>query len=275
MRKTLFLSLTFLTIQLEAQSVSTLLGARAAGMGYASATLNDEWAFFNNIAGLAKVNESMGGCVLDVHPALSGGNRMGAMFTMPFSFGTSAVGLFRFGDDLYSEQMISAGFANQIGNTSLGAKLSYIQYRAEGFGTHGALGINIGGITQLTKQISIGAWIQNINQPKINFGDREKAPVKLLAALSFKPSEKFIVVSEIEKDVLYRALWKTGMEYAIHEKFFARAGFNVHPNAMFLGVGFKSWRIKIDYAIQSFTQLGASHQASASFRFSQSYNPEK
>ena len=244
-------------------------------MGYASATLNDEWAFFNNIAGLAKVKEQLAATSLEVRPSLPGANRMGALYTQPFSFGTTALGLFRFGDDVYSEQMVSIGFANQIGNTSLGAKLSYIQYRALGFGTRGTLGLNIGGITQLTPAISIGAWIQNINQPKINFADKEKAPVKLLAALSFRASEKFIVITEIEKDVLYDPLWKTGMEYTIHKKFFARAGFNLNPNAWFMGVGFNSWRIKIDYALQSLTQFGASHQASASYRFSTATTTEK
>jgi hypothetical protein len=251
-----------------AQSTSALMGAGAAGMGYASATLTDKWAFFNNIAGLARVKDRSLATSYEVRPSLPGGNRMCAVFTTPFSFGAPAVGVFRFGDDVYSEQIISVGFANQIGNTSLGAKFSYIQYRAEGFGTHAAIGLNVGGITQLTPKISIGAWIQNINQPKINFADKEKAPVKLLAALSFSPSEKFTVVTEIEKDVLYDPLWKTGMEYTIHKKFLVRAGFNVHPNAVFLGVGFHGSRIDIDYALQSLTLFSASHQASASYRFS-------
>jgi len=258
-----------------AQSTSTLLGARAGGMGNAASALTDEWAFFNNIAGLANVKDRTVASSYEVRPSLPGANRMGALFTLPFSFGTSALGVFRFGDAVYSEQMLSLGFANQIGNTLLGAKLSYIQYRAEGFGTHGALGLNIGGITQLTSKISIGAWIQNINQPKINFADKEKAPVKFLAALQFKPSERFILATEIEKDVLYQPLWKTGMEYTIHKKFFARVGFNVHPNAVFMGIGYKSGRIKIDYALQTLTQLSASHQASASFRFSSITQKEK
>jgi hypothetical protein len=275
MRHYLVILFALASLHVGGQSASSLLGARAAGMGYASATLTDEWAFFSNVAGLANIKEKTVASTFEVRPALPGGNRMGAVLTLPFSFGTTGLGVFRFGDALYSEQMLSVGFANRIGNTSLGAKLSYIQYRAEGFGTHGAIGLNVGGITQLTPQFSIGAWIQNINQPKINFADKEKAPVKLLAALAFRPSDKFLLITELEKDVLYRPLWKTGMEYAIHKKFLARAGFNIHPNAIFMGVGFHSTRIKIDYALQSLTQLGASHQASASYRFGSINPPEK
>jgi hypothetical protein len=167
---------------------------------------------------------------------------------------------------VYSEQCVSAGFSNKIGKTSLGVRIGYLQYRAVGFGTRGALSINVGGITQLTPKLTIGAWVQNINQPKLNFNDSEKAPVKLLAALAFKPADKFLLTTEIEKDVLYEPLWKTGMEYWIHKKIAARMGFNVNPGSAFFGVGFQSWRIKIDYALQSFTSLGPSHQASATYR---------
>jgi hypothetical protein len=249
----------------SAQSTSTLLSARAAGMGYASATLHDEWAFFNNIAGLAEVKNISVASSFDAR-SLPGASRMGALATLPFSFGVGAVGVFRFGDDVYSEQFVSAGFANRLGKTSLGVRLGYLQYRAVGFGTQGALSINIGGITQLTPKLTIGAWIQNINQPKINFNDSEKAPVKLLAALSFIPADKFLLTTEIEKDVLYEPLWKTGMEYWVHRKIAARMGFNINPGSAFFGVGFQSWRIKIDYALQSFATLGPSHQASATYR---------
>jgi hypothetical protein len=254
-----------------AQSISTQLGARAAGMGYASATLQDEWAFFNNMAGLAEVKNFSAASAFEVR-TLPGANRMGALATLPFSFGVGAVGVFRFGDDVYSEQFISVGFANKIGKTSLGVRMGYLQYRAVGFGTRGALSINVGGITQLTPKLSIGAWIQNINQPKLNFNDSEKAPVKLLAALAFKPVDKFLLTTEIEKDVLYQPIWKTGMEYWVHKKIAARMGFTINPGSAFFGVGFQSWRIKIDYALQSFTILGPSHQASATYQINK---PEK
>lgn len=249
-----------------AQSASTLFGARAAGMGNASGTLQDEWSFFNNIAGLSGTKNTMVSSSFEARASTPGANRLGALATLPFSFGVGGLGVFRFGDDVYSEQQISVGFANKIGKTSLGARLSYLQYRAMGFGTRGVLGLNIGGITQLTPQLSIGAWIQNINQPKLNFNDAEKAPVKLLASLAFKPADKFLLTTEIEKDILYQPLWKTGMEYWIHKKIATRMGFNVNPGAAFFGIGFHSWRIKVDYAWQSFTALGSSHQASASYR---------
>lgn len=265
-----FTILTFLlfSIGTNAQSISTLIGAKAAGMGYASATNQDEWAIFNNIAGMAKLQDTQTGAAYEVRPSLTSANRFGALAAMPFSFGVIGAGVFRFGDELYSEQLVSLGFANKIGNTSLGGRVSYIQYRAEGFGTKGAIGLDFGGITKLTQQLYIGAWIQNLNQPKLKFSNEEKAPIKLYVALAYKPTEKFTICTELEKDVLYEVIWKTGLEYTIHKKFFARTGININPNSMFAGVGFQSWRIKIDYTLQGFTRFNATHQASASYRIS-------
>ena len=200
---------------------------------------------------------------------------MGAVFGNPLSFGTIAGGVFRFGDAVYNEQLVSLAFANSIGNTSLGAKVSYIQYRAEGYGTHYAIGVNVGGITQITSKLLIGAWIQNINQPKLSFDNSEKAPVKLIASAGFKPSDKLMIVTEIEKDIIYQPVWKTGIEQTIHKKFLARLGFNLNPQAFFFGVGFYNQKIKIDYSLQSLNRLGAAHQASFSYIFNQTSSAKK
>ena len=257
-----------------AQSTSTLLGARAAGMGYASSTLRDEWSFFGNAAGLSSEKNYTAATTYEAR-ALPGGNRMGLVGVMPLKFGVGAVGIFRFGDDVYSEQSVQAAFAHQIGKTSLGVRVNYMQYRTIGFGTHGFLGIHLGGITQLTKQISIGAWIQNINMPKLKFHEKETAPVKLLASVGFKPIDKFILAAEVEKDILYEPLWKVGMEYQIHKKVFVRSGFNLNPGVAFFGIGFQSWRVKIDYALQSFSAIGPTHQASASYRINKISKDQK
>ncbi|MFM9840649.1 MAG: hypothetical protein ACKVOQ_20445, partial [Cyclobacteriaceae bacterium] len=142
-----------------AQSVSTLIGARQAGMGYASSTSADEWSLFNNVGGIGKIKQQSVGFAYEAVPSLIGANRMAAVWNAPTKWFNTSLGAFRFGDAIYSEQVLSAGIGNQFGITSLGAKVNYIQYRAEGFGTHSAVSVDFGGITKLTKQLSIGAYI--------------------------------------------------------------------------------------------------------------------
>lgn len=251
-----------------AQNTSTTMGARSASLGNSSAMLSDEWSLLNNIGGLAKVNETITAFSFEAKPALSGSSRMAATYSTPLKLGALGVGVFKFGDNVYSEQVLTAGYSNQFGIASLGMKLNYIQYRAEGFGTKSAISVSIGGITEITHQLSIGAYIQNLNQPKLT--DGERVPVRLAVGLSFKPTEEILLITEIEKDLDYNPVLKAGMEYCIHKKVFGRTGFNLNPEAAFFGVGFKGWRLKFDYAIQYNTALNFAHQASASYRIEKS-----
>lgn len=245
------------------QSISTLMGGRASGLGYASATLSDEWAMFNNIGGLAKVEKLNAAFACDTRPKLPGSNRMAAALSMPVKIGGAGFSLFRFGDDLYSEQIISVGYGNQFGITSLGLKVNYIQYRAEGIGTRSLVGINFGGITQLSKQVTIGAYIINLNQPKLSSIDDERAPTRLVAGISFKASEECLIISEVEKELNFDPTIKAGVEYVILKKVSVRTGFNLQPSSAFFGLGFKAKKLKFDYALHYNHTLSAAHQASA------------
>ena len=56
--KVLSIAVLFLCLQskISAQSVSTLIGARANALGYASSCIQDEWSLFNNVAGMPMLN---------------------------------------------------------------------------------------------------------------------------------------------------------------------------------------------------------------------------
>lgn len=256
---------TFLSISpCNSQSASTLLGARANGIGYATSTLFDTWNVFGNIAGTSKLKNLSVACTYDAHPSLAGANRTAAALIIPTTTGAISAGAFRFGDDLYNEQILTAGFSNQFGLAALGTQVNYIQYRTEGFGSKSVLTVNFGGIAELTPHISVGAYIQNINQPELN--EIEKLPTKLVAGIGLKPTEKVFIATEIEKDIEYAATWKTGLEYKFNKKFSARTGYNINPNAAFFGLGFISKHISIDYALQHSSSLSLSHQASIAYQ---------
>lgn len=237
------------------------------GIGYASSCLTDEWSVHNNIAGLSKVKHATAAFSYDARPSFSSFNRMAALFATPLYKGTAGIGVYRFGDDLYNESILSGGFANQFGLASLGLKVNCIQYQAQGFGTTQAFTISFGGIAELTKQISIGAHIVNINQPKLSDLTGETVPTRLIAGIGFKPSEKLFVTGELEKDLGYDLLWKVGAEYKFHKKFSVRTGYNLHPSSGYFGLGFKPKKFSLDYGFQFINSLGARHQATVSYQF--------
>jgi hypothetical protein len=244
------------------------MGARAAGMGFASSGLTDEWGIFNNVGSIASQENASAAMAYEIRAQLQNANRMAFAFNTPMRWGTASLGVFRFGDDLYNEQIISAGVGNKFGIASLGIKANYIQYHADGLGTHSTFSFDFGGITQLTDQLSIGAYITNVNQARLTADyNSERLPTRLTAGLTFKPTSALLITSELDKDLDYDLTWRTGLEYSFKQKFFFRSGVNLKPQSGFFGLGAKRKNIQADYAVQFNALTGASHQASASYWF--------
>jgi hypothetical protein len=240
------------------------MGGRAAGVGYASSGIKDEWSLFNNPGGLGAIKQANAAFAYEAQVQLKNTNRMAAVFNRPFTWGTPSLGLFRFGDDVYNEQVLSLGFGNQIGISSLGVKVNLIQYQASGFGVSKALSVDFGGVTSLTEKLAIGAYITNLTQSRIGKDD-ELIPTRLVAGLSYQPDRNIFITTELCKELDYTTAWRTGLEYDFHQKIFFRTGFNLNPNATFFGIGAKKKLLKFDYAIQYNRIVGASHQASISY----------
>ena len=245
------------------------MGSRAAGLGYTSSCLDDEWAVFNNIAGLAKIEKVTASFTYDAQPSFKPFNRMAAVVAVPLKFTVAGAGVFRFGDQLFSEQILALGFSNTFGLAALGAKVNYIQYRAEGFGTKGVLTISFGGIAKLTDKISVGAHIINLNQPNLSKTDGEKLSTILIVGTLFKLTSQTFVTTELEKDLNYQVKWKMGVEYQPYKKFTFRTGFNVNPTSAFFGFGCRAKKLKLDYAYQHNFSLGAKHQGTVGYSINQ------
>lgn len=243
------------------------MGARAQAMGNASAALSDVWSITHNMAGLAKTEGATAGFSYDALPSAPFFNRMAAVVAVPVKPGVAGIGMFRFGDDLYNEQVLSAGFANTFGLASLGVRLNYLQYQVNGLGTTTALTASFGGIATITPELLFGAHILNINQPIIDESTEERVPTKLHASIAFVPSEKLIAAAEIEKDLRYRAMIKAGVEYEAFRKIIFRSGVHLHPQAAFFGLGFRPRRFTLDYAVQIDRPLGLTHQATVTYQF--------
>jgi hypothetical protein len=245
------------------QSVSTLMGARTAGLGNASTAVTDDAALFNNIGALA-YNKSSSFFAYEALPQLEGANRMAAAIQSPLLKGVAALGLFKFGDDLYSEQIVSTGFSHKLAITSLGIRINYVQYNAASSGIRHAMSLDFGGLTQITPHIALGAYITNLTQSKIS--DDEFLPTILSVGISLKPEDNILFTTEITKDLDYPAVWKAGMEYNVQKKIFFRTGFNLNPSALHAGLGVSVRKLKIDYAAKFSSALGIVHQGSATLQ---------
>lgn len=253
------------------QSVSTVMGARAMAMGNATAAQHDAWSLWNNPAALAHLRQMQTALALERRPALPGQGRMASVFTSPLAHGTLGAGAFKFGDDLYNEMLLSLGYGHTLGLASLGLSVSYLQMRAEGWGTSQALTLSAGGQAKLSEAITVGAVASNINQPRL--ANNERVPARLSAGVQYTPSATVVVLAEVEKHLDFNPSLRMGVEYTIHKKIIARTGYQLWPSVAGFGAGYKTYRLTIDYALQQHLALGATHQASLAYFLQRQKSP--
>jgi hypothetical protein len=244
------------------------MGARSAGMGNASATMADGWAFFNNISGTAGLKNILATGTFQNRFGIKALSTAVAVFIYPLKSGVPSIGFSRFGDSYYSVQKISAGFAHKIGNVSLGIKANYLQVAIEELNTRRAFVFEFGGIAEISKQLVFGAHIYNINQASLLGGSsKDPVPVVMKAGLSYRPIEKLMINAETQKDLHHKASFKSGIEYYLVEKFCLRTGISTQSLNVFFGSGFHNHSLAIDYVFSSHAQLGISNELSLSYKF--------
>jgi hypothetical protein len=254
------------------QNSFTQIGAPAQGIGYATSCIGDEWSIFNNVAGMAKIKNPIAACTYLSIPSFKSFNRMAAVINIPFHLLTAGAAVYRFGDALYNEQILTLAAANKFGLASLGAKAEYIQYNIQGYGTKGFVSFSAGGIAELTPTLSVGAYIQHINQPQLSSYENEKLPTWMNLGISFKPVTTVVITSEIQKALDFSPTYKAGLAYEVHKKIIIRTGFNIRPDKAFFGLGFRLKQFLFDYAFAFSQNTGSQHQASVGYKIKK-YQP--
>jgi hypothetical protein len=235
-------------------------GARASGMGNTAVTVSDEWAAFHNIAGAASQKRYAAGLWYKNDYALQALRETSLLFTGKLGKGGFSALFYRFGNEVYNTNCISAGYAHKINLVSLGLQFRYVQIEMEDLGIRRNVVLDFGGIAELVpSKLFFGANITNINQAKLN---KELLPVIMKTGLSYRPGKKIMLNAEVEKDISYQPTVKAGMEYVPLKNFKLRTGINTHPFINFFGVGFQNHTFQLDYAISKHVQLGYSHNIS-------------
>jgi hypothetical protein len=242
-------------------------GARSQGIANANASVADEWAIFNNVGGISGVEKGTVFFGYDRYFDIEGFDKVAVGVIQPIKYGSLGISANRFGDDLYSEQMVSGAFGNKIGFVRLGLRANYFQMRIDEFGSSSVMFFDMGGIVELIPTISFGAYVSNFTVARLNNEDRTKLPVIMKIGLSYTPTEDIMFNIDLYKDVEFDPLLKAGLEYKIIDKVFLRTGMNTKPFKVFFGGGILLGRFAIDYAVTSHQFLGMSHQASVSFNY--------
>ncbi|WP_133120214.1 hypothetical protein [Rhodohalobacter barkolensis] len=251
------------TSPLKAQSV---IGAKAISMGQIGVSIpNSEWAVFNNSA-LLPTDGNQFSFYGFRYAGIAEITDMAASINMPSKIGVFGIGIHRYGFNLFSENRFRIAYKNSEGKIHYGTSLSYIHvFQGENYGSAGAIGLNLGVAAEITQSFWLGARATNVNQPA--YGDTdEELPRELAAGLSYNPTEKAQIVSEIVKDIHFPLSFRTGIEYEFFTAFYARAGITTKPSTYSFGFGYGSNRWGINFAVQQHNPLGMSPALDLSIR---------
>lgn len=226
------------------------LGAKEIGMGQAVTALpNSNWSVFSNPAMMTEENRNVSFFGIRYY-GLENLTDMAMAVSYPTGIGVIGGGAYRFGDDLYNESRLRAGYKNSYQGFHYGAAVNY--YHVEqggGYGSLGTIGIDAGLAARLGENLWIGAKATNINQPKYGeFNNIAEEPVRDLSlGFVYEVSDLFMLSSDVYKDVRFPISYRGGVEIAIYQAFVGRTGVTTEPLTFAAGFGYGTdlWSINI------------------------------
>ena len=248
------------------QSCSYSLGARSSSIGGASVTLSDEYSLFNNVGALGAVEHHAVFAAYQNRYGIPEFQVIGGGALYSHQLGTFGIGYYKFGDDVFSEQKVHLAIGNQIQMISLGLAIDVLQYRMESIGTRQALVVEFGGLAEITPQLSFGAHLFNVTQAELGDDQNVPLPTVMKAGLAYCPSQELMMTIEVEKDLDFDEVIRSGLEYKVVEDIYLRTGVSTRPFVGAFGLGFHPKRLKVNYAFQNDSDLGNMHELAVAYR---------
>ena len=177
-----------------------------------------------------------------------------------------------FGYNLYSDMKVGLVYARSFGQYfRVGLQLDYLQTTlGDNYGKKSSVTFELGVQSDVTKTLTIGAWVYNPIQVKLADYNNEKIPAVFRLGLAWHILENFLVSIEAEKSTYINPiLIRGGFEYGIKDKFFFRGGFSTRQEIFSMGFGINIKFLKFDISAVMHQSLGFSPQASLIFQFGQ------
>ena len=171
----------------------------------------------------------------------------------------SAFALSKYGNELYSEMEIRVGGSYRFTeNLTVGISLQGYFLSIKNYGDTKSWGLNIGLQYNFIEKLSIGAFITNINNPKIG-SVKEEIPKTFSLGFKYNLIDRATLYFELFRDIKHEQDYRGGFEYEPYDKLFLRIGVMDNTNTYSLGVGSSFGFLKFDDAIIDHTLLGISH----------------
>ncbi len=245
-------------------------GARADGMGKASAALIDTWSSFHNQATLALLQKKSAAIYYENRFRVKELSTKAVCFNIPTKAGTFAANYTQYGFELYKESKIGIAYAKSLGK-HFWAGIQFNRQSKEiqmENGSQNRYTFEVGILAKIIPNLFIGFHIFNPTQIAFEMEEyKDKIPTIARLGASYHLTKKSLITCEISKDFDGSASLKIGAEYAVTPNIYVRAGAANHPNSISLGLGFKYAQFNTNIAFNRHTILGYTPSVDLSFKF--------
>ena len=266
----IFQLLIFCTVacQCNAQIFTGNGGGRSAGLGNASSNLNDGYALYNNQAGIAYVNQVTAWIFSERKFFETNLSLHGAGMLIPTNSGTFGFQVNYFGYELFNQKKIGLAYGRKFSNAvSGGLQIEYLGTSIFETGNANSITFEAGVQVKVLSQLNFAAHVFNPMRLKTGFDLNETIPTVFTAGFKYQPSNKLLLVADVEKDIDYKPCLKTGIEYCPVNKLILRAGIHSQPFQSCFGLGLNLDDLKIDLAASYHATLGYTPTLSVCYSF--------
>ena len=239
-----------------AQTLHYPQGAPYTGLGAYSYHFVDAFSGMANQAALARLPATGGGVYAEKRFLQEKLNSYSAIVAMPTSLGGWSIGAHYLGSAEYNETQVGMGYGKKLGRIDLGIQINYAMMHAAGYGSDGTVIVEIGTIWHITDKVHAGIHLFNPSGGKYGKRETEKMAWVYKAGAGYEVSEKLLVSADIIKQEDKAVNVQAGMQYALHNRFFMRAGIATATTTPWLGAGWAWKNMRADMIGSYHPQLG-------------------
>ncbi len=252
----------------NSQYLSKNIGAKSSAMAGGGVASNDFWSSTNNQASLGYTKQWGAGFYYENSYLTKELSLNALSLVMPISKGAFAINVNRFGYSQYNESKIGIAYGMALSEKiAVGVQMDYLHTAiGNNYGSHNAITFEVGIITKLNKNISIGAHVFNPIQAKLNDYNNERIPALMKLGIEWKLADNFIAIGELQSDIDNNLVVIAGMEYRIMDILYTRMGVGSGPNIFSFGVGLDIKNFRLDFSSSMHQTLGYSPQISLYYR---------
>lgn len=234
-------------------------GARQAGMGFNSISLQSVYSIFNNQAASAYLDKKSFGLYYSPVFVGQGVNNISGVVAIPVSkAGTFGLSFGYYGFNAYNDKKVGLSYAIKLAKyISIGVQLDWLNTRIEGYGQKNFATFEMGVMAKPIEELSIAAHVYNPLKLYVDNNKTEKIPTVLKFGATYEAIKKFFVTLELEQEFGKKTRVRFGLDYTLKDLVSFRAGVSTDPTVASVGVGVKLKQgLMIDFATSYNVNIG-------------------